>query len=121
MRKLIIVASAAVLALSVGMPAKASANLVVAGPMATVTNFVTTTVVLSQDAPAYFIQGDVVPHDIAERPVGAAPTYQPKFWTTVAAPAGAYQVQWRGDVPAGTYRFVCTVHPGSMVGTATVL
>lgn len=121
MKKLVVACSLAAGVAMMAVPARAAVNVGVAGPEAALTGFATPNIVLSQAAPATFLQLDpLAPHDLTERPVGAPSNYQPKFYSQRGAPAGAYPITFRETVAPGDYRFVCTIHP-NMTGMATVV
>lgn len=119
MKKYLVAASLAAMVAAMSVPAQAAANVAVAGPGASASGFLTTDVTLSQDAPAFFVNADIAPHDFVEKASGGGSNPNAKFYTAQGG-AGVYPVQWRGNPAPGEYRFVCTIH-GNMVGTATVL
>lgn len=128
MKKILVAASLAVMVVSMALPARAAVNVAVAGPAATLTNFATPVVVLAQAGPATFIQADpTAPHDITELPENKTPAqvsngqYAPKFKSPKGAPQGTYDIEFNGTLEAGEYRFVCLIHPDTMVGTAVVV
>lgn len=123
MKKIVVALSlAAVVGLMAApTPAAAAVNVAVAPPGGTLVGFATPRIVLSQAAPAQFLQLDpTAPHDITEWPANAPSNYRPKFKSATGQPAGVYPIEFNGTVAPGDYRFICKVHP-NMIGTATVV
>lgn len=119
-RKLIGAAAVAVVALTMAMPASAAVNAPVALPGAELTGFATPRVVIAKAAPANFINLDAIGvHDFVS--VAKRPNQQPWFKTAAASGPSVLAITGLDTTPAGDYAFVCTIHPGTMTGTVTIV
>ena len=98
------------------VPAPGTEGNIVAGPVAQSAGWLTPTVTLAQGSTLTFTNLDAVSHNVASKAVtedGRRLFAAPNIATGTTAVEGA------DKLPAGTYEFVCTVHP-SMLGTLEV-
>ena len=97
-------------------PGAGAEGNIVSGPLAQTAGFLTTSVTLTKGSPLTFTNLDAVAHNVASKALS------PDGRRLFAAPniaAGTAKVEGAEKLGAGSYDFLCTVHP-SMTGTLEV-
>ena len=104
------------LALGLGLvaPATASAAEIIAIPG---NRFLEETTEIPQGEKVDLLNRDLIAHDVTARPIG--PDGKPLFASPLVQPLGQAPVDGTQYLVAGSYPFVCSVHPG-MEGTLRV-
>jgi plastocyanin len=97
-------------------PAVGTGGNVVAGPLAQTAGYLTPNVTLAQGATLTFVNGDAVAHNVASVAVGPDGR---RLFASSNAPTGSHVVEGTERLTAGSYDFLCTVHP-SMKGKLEV-